>query len=75
MTRDEFRDISPKVLEALGDSPRKPSELIDVLTREGLEDTQIRGAVWWMIDEGMVRFRRLKLEAVRHDMDDVLATS
>ena len=75
MTREEFIAIRPKVLKALGDSPRKPSELIDELLNEDLEDAEIRNAVWWMIDEGMVRFRRLKLEAIPQNAEDVPAAN
>ena len=77
MTREEFIAIRPKVLQALGDSPRKPSELIEQLLEEdeGLEDTQVRNTVRWMIGEGMVRFRKLRLEAIPQNTEDVLATN
>ena len=71
MTHEEFTDIKPTVLGALRESPRKPDELIDELIGEGFEDTQIRNAVWWLIDEGMLRFSSgWKLEAI-HQADDV----
>ncbi|MCY4653303.1 MAG: hypothetical protein OXC95_09085 [Dehalococcoidia bacterium] len=65
MTRQEFMDIKPTVLGALRESPRKPDELIGELTDIGFEDTQIRNAVWWLIDEGMLRFSSgWKLEVI-----------
>ena len=71
MTHEEFMDIKPTVLGALSESPRKPDELIGELTDKGFEDTQIRNAVWWLIDEGMLRFSSgWKLEAIPQ-RDDV----
>ncbi|MCY4651938.1 MAG: hypothetical protein OXC95_02100 [Dehalococcoidia bacterium] len=76
MTREEFVAIRLRVLQALGDSPRKPDELLNELLDEGLEDAEIRDAVWWMISEGMVRFSRgLRLEAIPRHTEDVPATN
>lgn len=65
MTHEEFMDIKPTVLGALKESPRKPDDLIGELTDKGFDDIQIRNAVWWLIDEGMLQFSSgWKLEAI-----------
>ncbi len=57
MTRKEFDDIKPRLLDILRDvSPVPPRELLDELVKYGeLPDSEARNAIWRLIDDGDIR--------------------
>ena len=60
MTREEFNDIRPKLLDIIQSSPPlAPRDLLDKLIKIGhLSDSQARDAIGRLIDDGDLRFSR-----------------
>ncbi len=60
MTREEFDDIRPKLMDILHNSPPlAPRDLLDKLIKDGdLSDSQARDAIGRLIDDGDLRFSR-----------------
>ena len=60
MTREEFDDIRPRLLEIIQNSPPlAPRDLLDKLIKVGgLSDSQARDAIVRLIDDGDLHFNR-----------------
>ena len=60
MTRKEFDDIRPRLLDIIQNSPPlAPRDLLNKLIKDGdLSDPQARDAIGRLIDDGDLRFSR-----------------
>ena len=60
MTREEFDDIRPKLLDIIQNSPPlAPRDLFDKLIKVGeLSDSQAMDAIGRLIDDGDIRFSK-----------------
>ena len=68
MTREEFDEIKPRLLDVLSESPPlTPQELLEKLTTDvKLENSVARNAIWRLIDDGDIHVSLdRKFEAVR----------
>ncbi len=60
MTREEFDDIRPKLMDILQNSPPlAPRDMLDKLVKDGnLSDSQAMDAIGRLIDDGGIRFSK-----------------
>lgn len=57
-----LRRAEVSVIEEI-DAPIAPNDLIDRLTRRGLDDYVVRAAIWFLIDRGRIELRKDQLLA------------